>query len=404
MKRILLVGGGTGGHIYPLVSVSRELQKKALEKGLNLELMALADSNYWRSEFESQGVKFKTIFAPKLRRVEGGHINLLAFLAIPFTFIQAFWILFIFMPDMVFSKGSFASLMPSFAAWAYFIPIFVHESDSVPGTANRFAARLAKRVFISFENAAKYFPVKKTVLSGNPVRADLLDGNRDEACRRFNLDPAKKTILFLAGSQGAVFINNLVIAGLVQLIKGFHPVRSLARAKGASPEGLGEATSNGVQIIHQAGIRNFEQVKQETEKIKSEGSSGYGRDIEKNYRVFGFMNGEELRDAYASADIVISRSGSNIFEIAALGKPAIVIPYPYSARSHQKENAMEFVKFGAVVLEEENLKPHILIDQIERLLKPENYSPVGQKIKKFANIRGGEIISEAMISYVFRQQ
>lgn len=372
--RILLLGGGTGGHIYPLIAVAREFQKISQERGISLELMALADGG-WRFEFESRGIKFKRIFSPKLRRVEGGRINLFAFLAIPFTFVQALWLIFIFMPDLVFSKGSFASLAPSFVAWLYFIPIFVHESDSVPGSANRFAAKLAKKVFVSFENSAGYFSVKKTVLSGNPVRTDLLNGNKDEARGYFNLNSDKKTVLFLAGSQGAVFINNLIISGLVQLVKDF-------------------------QTIHQTGSRNFDSVSQEVEKMKKEGSATYGGDIEKNYRLFGFLNEEQLKNAYALADIIVSRAGSSIFEVAGLAKPAIVIPYPYSAKNHQKENAREFSKFGAVVLEEQNLKSHILIDQIRHLLKPENYSAISQKIKRFANLEAGEVIADEIFEYL----
>lgn len=367
--RILLVGGGTGGHIYPLIAVSRELQKLASEKGVNLELMAVADSYSWRSEFESQGIRFKKILAPKLRRVEGGRLNFFAFLAIPFALIQALWIIFVFMPDLVFSKGSFASLAPSFVAWLYFIPIFIHESDSRPGSVNRTLAKFSKKIFISFENSARYFSVPKTVLSGNPVRENLFNGNKAEAAGFFNFDSGKKTILFLAGSQGAVFINNLLINSLVELVKDF-------------------------QIIHQAGINNFELVKKETDIMKNEGRESYGGNIEKNYRAYGFLNEEELKNAFAISDLVVSRSGSSIFEIAALGKPSIVIPYPYSARNHQKENAAEFAKFGAVVLEEENLKPHILIDQIKHLL--DNPS-VGERIRQFAKIEAGEIIAEEIL-------
>lgn len=366
MKRILLVGGGTGGHIYPLIAVGRELQKIAFEKGTNLELMALADSNFWKSDFESQGIKFKRIFAPKLRRIQGGRLIFFAFLAIPFTLIQAFWILFVFMPDFVFSKGSFTSIMPSLVSRLYFIPVFIHESDSIPGRANRFIGKLAKKVFISFENSVKYFKSGKTVLTGNPIRENLLTGNRTEAANYFNLAPNRKTILFLAGSQGSRFINDLVINSLVELTRD-------------------------LQIIHQAGPMNFDSVSQEVEKIKQEGRDSYGSDIEKNYRIFAFLNEEELKNAYALSDLVVSRSGSNIFEIAAIQKPAIVIPYPYSAGNHQRANAAEFSKFGAVVLEEQNLKPHILIDQIKHLL--ENPA-VGEKIGQFAKIDAGKMIAE----------
>lgn len=374
MLRILLVGGGTGGHIYPLVAVARELQKIASEKGINLELLAVADSIRWKNEFENQGIRFKRIFAPKLRRVEGGWLNFFALLAVPISLIQAFWVLFVFMPDLVFSKGGFVSLNPTFAAMIYFIPVFVHESDSVPGLVNRLTARFAKRIFVSFEAAAKYFNPKKTVLSGNPLREGLLNGNKAEAASSFNFSSGRKTVLFLAGSQGAVFINNLVINSLVQLVKDF-------------------------QVIHQAGPKNIDLVRQETERIKKEGLAAYGGDIEKNYRLFDFLDEEGLKNAYAAADIIVSRSGSNIFETAALGKPAIVIPYPYSHKNHQRENAAEFAKFGAVVLEEQNLKPHILIDQIEHLL---NNPAAGERIRRFAKLDAGKIIAEEIFNYVYR--
>ena len=369
MKRILFVGGGTGGHIFPLIAVGRELQKSASEKGIDLELLAIAESGRWRKDFENEGIKFKKIFAPKLRRVEGGRLNFFAFLALPITLIQAFWLLFTFMPALIFSKGGFSSVMPVFAGFLYFIPVFVHESDAIPGLVNRLAAKLAKNVFVSFENAAKYFPLSKTVLSGNPIRENLLTGERNGAAAYFSINPGRKTVLFLAGSQGAAFVNNLVIEGLVQLVREY-------------------------QVIHQAGPKNIDSVRQETERIKKEGAAGYGADIEKNYRFFDFLDEEAMKNAYAAADVIVSRAGSNIFEIAALGKPAIVIPYPYSAKNHQKENAAEFAKFGAVVLEEQNLKPHILIDQIKHLL---NNPAVGERIKKFAKLDAGEIIAGEML-------
>ena len=340
--------------------------------------MAVADSNSWRNEFESRGIRFKKIFTLKLRKVEGGRINFLALLAFPFALIQALWVLFIFMPDAVFSKGGFTSVIPSLVAQFYFIPIFIHESDSIPGMANRFLAKFAKKIFISFENSAVYFKAGKTVLSGNPIRENLLNGDKNQAAAYFNLNPGLKTILFLGGSQGAVFINNLLTNGLVQLVKDF-------------------------QIIHQTGAKNFDSVNQEIDRIKKEGSASYGNDIEKKYRIFGFLKEEELKNAFAMGDVVVARGGSSIFEISAVGRPAIVIPYPYSAHNHQKENAREFAKFGAVVLDESNLKPHILIDQIKHLLNSANYSSVGQRIRQFANLESGKIIAREISSYVFRK-
>ena len=372
--RILLIGGGTGGHVYPLIAVAREFQKAASEKDLNLKLMAVADSNKWKSEFENQGIRFKKIFTPKFKLVEGGEIDLFAFLKLPLALLQGLWFLFLFMPDAVFSKGGFVSFIPSLIAKIYFIPLFIHETDAIPGKVNRILSKFSEKVFISFQSSTVYFKNKNTLVSGNPIRELLFKGEKAEASRYFNLNLTKKTILFLTGMQGVDFINRLVIDSLVQLSKE-------------------------LQIIHQTGVNNFEPVKKETENIKKEGGYSYGQDIEKNYRIFGFLSEEELASAYALCDIVVSRSGSNIFEISYLGKPAIVIPYPYSAGDHQRANALEFAKFGGVILEEENLKSSILIDQIEYLLKPENYSLISQKIKQFAKPEAAKIISDEIYSY-----
>ena len=373
--RILLVGGGSGGHIFPLIAVSKELQKIALEKGMNLELMAVADSNSWRSEFENLGIRFKRILAPKLRRFEG-NLNLLDIFKIPISLIQSLWYIFLFMPDLVFAKGGYASILPVLVSKLYFIPLFIHDSDAVLKGANKFLSKFARKVFISFETIKSDLKNKEVILSGNPIREELLKGDRDTAGQLFKLSLNKKTILFLGGSQGAITINNLVIQSLVELSEKY-------------------------QIIHQAGAKNFEYVKNEVDGIKKEGENTYAKSIEENYRLFDFMSEEELKTAYALADVLVSRAGANfIFEIASLGKPAIFIPYRFSIKNHQKANAMEIAKFGAVVLEEENLKPHILIDQIRHLAD----NPLaGEKIKQFAKPDAGKIIAEAIISHVSRQ-
>ena len=376
--RILLVGGGSGGHIYPLVAISQELQNLAKERGVSFELMVLADNENWRKDFESIGVRFKRILTVKFRPVEGGRINFLAFLKLPLFLIQSLWMLFLFMPDLVFSKGGFVSLVPSFVSRLYFIPLFIHESDVVPGKANKFLAYFAKKVFISFEKSISYFKNKNMVLSGNPIRETLFGGNKLEAAKYFNLSSNKKTILVMAGSQGSASINKLLIDSVVQLTEDF-------------------------QIIHQTGGRSFDSVKGEIEKIKSDGSGSYSKNIENNYRVYDFLTEGELASAYALCDIIVSRAGSSIFEISYLGKPTIVIPYPYSAGDHQRANAIEFAKFGAVVLEEGNLKPNILIDQVEHLLKPENYFSISQKIRQFSNLNAGRIIADEIYAYAFRK-
>ena len=374
--RILLVGGGSGGHIFPLVTVARELVRSSQEKGVELELMALAESEKWRNDFIDAGVRFKKIGAPKIRRVEGGRFDPLAFLNIPLTVLQSLWVLFAFMPDLVLSKGGFVSVIPSLVAKLYFIPLFIHESDAVPGAANIFLAGFANRIFVSFESSASFFNNRKVILSGNPVRKDLAGPDKNLAAGRFNLKPDRKTVLFLGGSQGAKPINDLVLASLVELTREF-------------------------QVIHQTGDRNFEKVNQEVEKVKTEGQEDYGRYIEENYRIYGFMNEDDLKNAYTLADVIVARAGANLLaEISSIGKPAIVIPYEYSAGGHQKANAAEFARFGAVVLEEANLKPHILMSQIKHLMEPEVAAFVSRKISQFVKPDAASIIAEECLSAI----
>jgi len=373
-RRILLVGGGTGGHVYPLVSIAEELQKKASEHNINLELVVFSDSSIWKNDFQGLGVKFIKILAPKLRRFQG-NLNLLDLFKIPFALIQVFWYMFWFMPDLVFLKGGYVSVIPAIAAKFYFIPIFIHESDTVPGKTNSFLSGFAKKIFISFEITRKYFPGKKVILSGNPIRKGLLNGNEISASQKFNLSLDKKTILVLGGSQGAKKINQLIINSLIQLVQKY-------------------------QVILQSGIKNFDEALKEVERLRTNTSEQFKKDMDSNFRIFGFLDQEELKSAYAMADVIVSRAGANaIFETVALGKPVILIPITYSSGNHQRINAEELAKFGAVVLEEQNLTPHILMNQIERLLKPENRQLISSKIKEFSKINSAELISEEIINY-----
>lgn len=357
-----------------MAALAEELQNIANQNSVDLELMVITDSEKWRDDFERLGVKYKKIISPKLRPVQGGKLKFLEFFKIPITLIQSLWEIFLFMPDLAFTKGGYASVMPSAVSLIYFIPIFIHESDSVPGSANRFISKFAKRIFISFDDAFKYFQEKEVFSVGNPVRKELLRGDKNAAAGIFTLSLDKKTILVIGGSQGAAVINNAVIESLVRLAGKY-------------------------QIIHQTGLNNFEAVSAETEKIKSE-SPQIGKNIESNYRLYPFLNEDELKNAYALADIVVSRAGANvIFEIAALGKPAVVIPYKYSANEHQKINAQEFSRFGAVVIEEENLKTNILIDQLEHILEPENYKSISGKIRQFAKPDAGYQIAASIFEY-----
>ena len=303
MKRILLTGGGTGGHIMPLLAVAECLPK-------DCEILVLG-SNIKNIKFP-----YKNVLAGKWRR----YFSLKNFVDIlkgPLGILQALWHVFWFMPDVCFGKGGYASLPGVLACWLYRIPIVIHESDTVPGIANRFLAFFADKVCVSFEQAKKYFPEKKVIFTGNPVRQQILHG------KIFQKD--KPVVLVLGGSQGAQYINEVVSAILPDLLKK-------------------------ARVVHQCGPGK-------TSNIALPG-----------YEQYEFI--ENIEDFYASADVIVSRAGANsLAEISALKKPAILIPLPGSSFEHQRENAYVFAEnSAAIVIEQENLGPYLLRDKLFKLL------------------------------------
>lgn len=374
--RILLVGGGSGGHVYPVIAVSTALKGKSSEVG-GIELMVLGDDKFMRLAAEENGIKFKSILSGKLRRYFSW-FNFLDIFKFPVGFFQSLWHIYWFMPDAVFAKGGYVSVIPALVARLYLIPLYIHDSDAVPGLANRFLGRLANKIFISFQISSAYFNSSKTVLVGNPVRKELLTGDRNKSAELFKMDANKKTVFIYGGSQGAQSINNIILESLVMMV---------------SPP-------NEMQVIHQCGKEQYGIVKSEVDKIIKEGENSYSDFITKNYKLFEFMDANQLAAAYALCDVIISRAGAgSIFEIAMLGKPAVLIPLSTkSSRGEQVTNAIELAKYGAVMIEEENLTPHIVISQIEYLLKPENYETVSQKIKSFAMPEAADKIASAILS------
>ena len=371
--RILLLGGGSGGHVFPLIAVAEALKEKSQQIGTPLELIVLGEDRFMEKAATEAGLNFKSVLAGKLRRYFSP-LTILDILKMPIGFFQSLWYVFWFMPDVVFAKGGYASLPGAFVAKLFFIPLFVHESDSVPGLANRILGKLAKTVFISFDSSQKYFKPGRTVLTGNPFRKNLATGDRGTALQNFGFSPGKKTILVLGGSQGAQKINRIILDSLVMMVKDF-------------------------QIIHQCGEGQFQSVNTELAKITKEGEGEYADAIKANYKLFPFFNTNDMALAYAVADIIISRAGSgNISEISMIGKPAIVIPITNSSSNHQLQNALEFSKFGAAMIEEENLTPHILINQISSLLEPDKFNAISEKLKTFASPDAADKIAAVLLA------
>jgi len=291
--------------------------------------------------------------------------NLIDFLKIPLGFCQALWQLFWLMPNVIFSKGGYGSVPVVLAAWVFRIPVLIHESDAVPGLANRFSAKLASRIAISFAETNKFFPAAKTALTGNPVREELQSSDPTQARTIFGLIGAKPLLLVLGGSQGAQPLNEVVLNALQHL---------LARC----------------EIIHQCGVNNFEGIKQLFK----------GREWPEGYYLIPFLDENQLRAAYAAADLIISRAGAgSISEIAALSKPSIIIPLPNSAADHQTKNALDFSQSGAaIILEQVNLTPHLLQNEIFSLLdKPDVLKQMGEKARQFARPQASKEIAQEVL-------
>ena len=372
-KRIVLVGGGSGGHVFPLMAVATAL--RTVDPGV--ELMVLGNGPFLVDAATAAGLPYKTIWASGLRRYFSFRTLLTPFQIIV-GFFQSLWILLVYMPDAMFTKGGYTSVMPALVARLYLIPVYTHESDSTPGLANKFISKLARIVFTSFESTTKYFNSPtgggKAVLVGNPVRSELLTGDKATALRQFNFRADRKTILVTGGSQGAKRVNEAILEALIPLVQNF-------------------------QIIHQCGESQYESVKATIDQYTKEGEKSYGPMISANYRLYSFFNSQDMGLAYAVADIIISRGGgSNLSEIASLGKPAIIIPLSTAAsRGDQIDNAIEFQKYGAVVIEEANITPHIIVNQIQELLEPARYAEVTAKIKTFAKPAAARNIAQVLL-------
>ena len=322
MKRIVLTGGGTAGHVTPNMA----LVPKLIDEGYNIYYIGSYEGME-KKLIEDIGIKYFGISSGKLRR----YFDIKNF-SDPFRVIKGFFeakkILKKLRPDVVFSKGGFVTVPVVFAAKQLHIPVIIHESDMTPGLANKLSIPSATKICCNFPETIPYLPEGKAVLSGSPIRQELLTGNRLSALTLCNFTAEKPVILAVGGSSGSKVLNNALRAVLPKLLKNY-------------------------QVIHLCGKGNLD---------ASLGSTT-------GYAQFEYAK-SELRDMFALADIVISRAGANsICELLALRKPNILIPLSANAsRGDQILNARSFEKQGfSYVLEEENLTSDTLLDAIKQV-------------------------------------
>ncbi len=337
--KIVLLGGGTGGHFYPLMAVARSLRDIAEEEHIvSLDLVLMGDKPFDPDVMREESVSFEMIPAGKIRRYFS-FLNFTDSIKTLRGIFRALWRFTLHPPDIIFSKGGYDAFPVLVAARLYRIPVMIHESDAVPGVVNTWAATFARRIGVSFPEAAKYFPPDKVALVGNPIRPGILGGSSDEAYDIFNLETGVPIVFILGGSQGAQKINDIILSTLPELVEK-------------------------VQIIHSTGVAHHD-------AIAKEAAVALGDSPHKSrYHHFPLMTASQLRNAAFMANVAISRAGAgSIFELAAWRLPTILIPIADSAQNHQRENAYNYARTGAaIVIEETNLTPHILISEIQKMI------------------------------------
>ena len=371
MLRILFTGGGTGGHIYPILAVAEELKSLGKTVNVEMELKYLGAPERYADLLEANGIKVSRIFSAKLRR----QFDLRNFADIPkffISFFQALWKILFWMPDVLFSKGGPGALPVILAAKFYRVPLIIHESDAAPGLANKLSSRFADRIGISFKSAAASLKNKNIALTGNPIRRSFLEIIDQAAAKKnFGFNPAQSVILVVGGSQGSTRINSFFMDIVGELLKDY-------------------------QILHQTGKNNFDEFKKELEVVLK----NFSAEEKARYKIVPYFE-NDIKEAYAAADLIISRAGSgSIFEIAAMGKPSILIPLPEAANNHQVQNAYEYAgSGGAVVLEETNFKPHILLEQIKKILTdPQKIKSMSEAAKNFSKPEAAKRIAEEILN------
>lgn len=356
--KILFTGGGSGGHFYPLIAVAEAIKKISFdEKLVKPALYYMSTAPYDEKALADLDIEFVQTFSGK-SRVYFSLINITDMFMLAAGIVSAFFKIYLLYPDIVVSKGGYGSIPAVLAARLLRIPILVHESDSVPGRANVWAGKFADRVAVSWPESAQFFPKAKTAITGQPVRNEILMPAKHGAFEYLGLNERIPVVYISGGSQGARIFNDALLDILPQMVEKY-------------------------QIIHQTGQKNLTEVSGRAKVI-----------LEKNayaerYKPFDYLNDLALKMVAGVTSLAISRAGSSIFEIAAWGLPSIIVPITNSNADHQRENAFNYARKGAcVVIEEENLTPHLLLSEIDRLfLRPEEMKKMGESARAFW--RGG---------------
>jgi UDP-N-acetylglucosamine--N-acetylmuramyl-(pentapeptide) pyrophosphoryl-undecaprenol N-acetylglucosamine transferase len=326
-KKIIIAGGGTGGHIFPALSIANALRKKEPDMDI---LFVGANGKMEMEKIPEAGYPIKGIDIAGYNRS-----SLIKNFMLPYKLIKSFLqvkgIFKSFKPQAAIGVGGYSTFPVLRYAQARGIPTFIHESNSIAGKSNRMLGKKATRIFTASDGMEKFFPFSKLILTGNPVRMNVASNQvtREKGIAFFGLDPSHTTVLVTGGSLGARSINEAIDAGIPLLIK------------------------NKIQLIWQTG-KSFS--KQAAAHAAESKLIWTGEFISK------------MEYAYAAADIVVSRSGSVLYELCVVRKPVIFIPFPHAAEDHQTMNAKNLVNKKAAIMIADNDAGKKLVEEIIRLV------------------------------------
>ena len=329
LDRIIISGGGTGGHIFPAIAIADELKKR----NPNADILFIGAEGKMEMEkvpaagYEIEGLKIVG-FQRKLTLS-----NLLLPFKIVGSLMKARSIVKEFKPQVIVGVGGYASGPALKAATMMRVPGVLQEQNSFPGKTNKILAKSVQKICVAYEGLDKFFPEEKIVMTGNPVRSEMvmIDGKKDQGIKHYGLDPHRKTVLIIGGSLGAKTLNESVIGKLK------------------------EVNDSGIQLIWQCG------------KLYYPALENLERELPGSIKMVQFIDRMDL--AYAAADIVISRAGAiSVSELCLVGKPVILVPSPNVAEDHQTKNAMALVNKNAAILVKDKEARHVLITEAVSLL------------------------------------
>jgi UDP-N-acetylglucosamine--N-acetylmuramyl-(pentapeptide) pyrophosphoryl-undecaprenol N-acetylglucosamine transferase len=361
-KRIIIAGGGTGGHIFPAIAIANALKKQEPQTEI---LFVGAEGKMEMEKVPQAGYKIEGLDIAGFDRS-----SLIKNIGLPMkllkSFLQVTTIFKSFQPDAVIGVGGYSSFPVLRFAQAKGIPSFIHESNSFAGKSNILLGKKATKVFVASDGMEKFFPVNKIMISGNPIRpsiANVASISKEEALKFFGLQPGKKTLLVVGGSLGARSINEAIAKGLNDLIQ------------------------NGLQIIWQTGKTDANKWK-ETAKDQS------------SVWVNDFIT--EMEKGYAAADIVISRAGAMAkAELCVVKKPVLFVPFPFAAEDHQTVNAMNLVEKHAALMVKDNESINKLVSTIIELAKNEQQqTELKENIGKYAVVNADEHIAKEILKSI----